>query len=285
MKRYFVAGVGIALVTLMLAQVGMAQNRNNDEWRQRVTIGQERDQVGGAAGAGQAGTQVTVTGTIVSLREYMLHGQEAATQTQQRQGQSPQRPQLGQQEGQRAMVLLLDPGQSLTGGATGAGQQPQQQQRDESIRPIESMGGETGAKPQSNQRTGGQTGANARSNERTGGQTGANARSNERTGGQTGANARSNERTGGQTGANAGSTSERYQPSGQQNEFGGGATGARQGQAVLLVSSQDSPQALSQAGDMLGQRVRVTGKAYTRNGMQAIAVERIERIEQQQQRN
>lgn len=271
MKRYFVAGVGIALVTLMLAQVGMAQNRNNDEWRQRVTIGQERDQVGGAAGAGQAGTQVTVTGTIVSLREYMLHGQEAATQTQQRQGQSPQRPQLGQQEGQRAMVLLLDPGQSLTGGATGAGQQPQQQQRDESIRPIESMGGETGAKPQSNQRTGGQTGANARSNERTGGQTGANARSNERTGGQ--------------TGSNAGSTSERYQPSGQQNEFGGGATGARQGQAVLLVSSQDSPQALSQAGDMLGQRVRVTGKAYTRNGMQAIAVERIERIEQQQQRN
>jgi len=257
MKRYFVAGVGIALVTLMLAQVGMAQNRNNDEWRQRVTIGQERDQVGGAAGAGQAGTQVTVTGTIVSLREYMLHGQEAATQTQQRQGQSPQRPQLGQQEGQRAMVLLLDPGQSLTGGATGAGQQPQQQQRDESIRPIESMGGETGAKPQSNQRTGGQTGANARSNER----------------------------TGGQTGSNAGSTSERYQPSGQQNEFGGGATGARQGQAVLLVSSQDSPQALSQAGDMLGQRVRVTGKAYTRNGMQAIAVERIERIEQQQQRN
>lgn len=259
MKRYLMAGVGITAVVLMLAQAAPAQNQKQDEWKQEVDVGSQR-QTGGAAGA-TAGQQTTVTGTIVGLREYLMHGQAATSQYRQQQ-QQQQQQQLGRERISNAMVLILDPGQSLTGGATGAqgtsDLQRQQQQRsgqtsgqqdDQAIRPLDRVGGQTGAGGQSQSGQQGSTGSGQTSGQSSG------------------------TTSGGQTGAGTYRSS-----SGSQ----GGMTAAGERNAVLLFPAQDSPQALSQAQDWMGQRVRVTGKVWTRNNMHAIAVERIERIESQQ---
>ncbi|NLW87948.1 MAG: hypothetical protein GXY38_13880 [Planctomycetes bacterium] len=284
MKRYLMAGVGITAVVLMLAQAAPAQNQKQDEWKQEVDVGSQR-QTGGAAGA-TAGQQTTVTGTIVGLREYLMHGQAATSQYRQQQ----QQQQLGRERISNAMVLILDPGQSLTGGATGAQgtsewQRQQQQQRsgqtsgqqdDQAIRPLDRLGGQTGAGGQSQSGQQGSTGS-GQSSGRTGGMTTGGTQSSGQSGGQSSGQT-SGQTSGTTSGGQTGAGTYRSQSSGSQ----GGMTGAGEGNAVLLFPSQDSPQALSQAQDWMGQRVRVTGKVWTRNNMNAIAVERIERIESRQ---